>query len=269
MQKQLLNILQAEIDPAFAKRARYILHEVEKQKPKKILDIGCGRGFYIKSLSLFNFTKEICGIDLNPLYVEKAKKSYPDNKRIRVKTGTIIDLPYPDEYFDFIICSEILEHVPDDKKALRELRRVLKYNGKLLVTVPNLYFPFFWDPVNWLLMRLFHTHVHKDIWWLAGIWADHVRLYTDEQMQKLIIKQGFTVKESVGIIHYCWPFTHFLLYGIGKNIVERMGASEFDRFTFKKKPFANFLSSIFSFPSRFDPERGNTFVNFAYFCEKK
>ncbi len=74
MYKNLENLLQAEIDPAFARRARYIFEEVKKARPKKILDAGCGRGFYLRALGFFPFVHEIHGIDINEKYLDVAKK---------------------------------------------------------------------------------------------------------------------------------------------------------------------------------------------------
>ena len=48
----------------------------------------------------------------------------------------ITDIQYPDGYFDVVYCSHVLEHVPDDKKAMREFRRVLKQNGWAILLVP-------------------------------------------------------------------------------------------------------------------------------------
>ena len=155
-------ILQAEFDPAFEIRARYILNTAADHKPKKVLDAGCGRGFYVHSYSYLPTVEEIHGVEINPKYIEVAKKHCTD-ERIKITEGSIYELPYSDNYFDFISCSEVLEHLSDDAKGLSELKRVLKPTGKLVVTVPNHHFPFLWDPLNWLLMKLFNTHINKDI----------------------------------------------------------------------------------------------------------
>ncbi|MBI2641446.1 class I SAM-dependent methyltransferase, partial [Candidatus Roizmanbacteria bacterium] len=233
MLKQLENILKSEIDPAFAKRAEFLFQTIEERKPKKVLDAGCGRGFYVQALSYFSFIKEIQGIDVNEKYLAIAKRTCTD-LRCRVRKASIYRLPYPNEYFDCVICSEVLEHLNDDNKALLEIKRVLKKNGLLFVTVPNKNFPFFWDPLNWILMKVFKTHVDKNIWWLAGIWADHERLYAEKQLKILITNCGFRIKETRNIISWCWPFSHFLLYGIGKNFIELFGFSELSRFSYKE-----------------------------------
>lgn len=242
-------IIDAEIDPAFAKRARFILNGINSHKPQKVLDIGCGRGFYTKLTSFFPFVKEIQSIDAHPDYVKRAKKTAGNDKRITIQTGSIYKLPFKDNYFDSIIASEILEHLTDDKKALRELYRVLKKGGTLLVSVPNKNYPFLWDPLNWILEKFFNTHIHKDRWWLAGIWADHERLYSVEEIRNLLEKKFYIIKCETAIA-WCWPFSHFILYGIGKNIAERLPGSSFDRFEFdREKPIATLLARVFALPS--------------------
>lgn len=263
---ELKSLLSNEIDPAFAKRAAFIFRAIEQKKPKRVLDVGCGRGFYINALARFSFIKEIHGVDINKEYIIKAK-SISRDKRINLTIGRIEKLAFPDKYFDFIICSEVLEHLENDEVALMQLRRLLKTGGSLAITVPNLNFPFFWDPLNWLLMRIFRTHISKDIWWLAGIWADHERLYTREGITKKI-KRFFSIKIVEEAVHNCWPFSHFLLYGIGKNIVEKLGIKTFNRFNFQEKSKARILAEIFQWPSRFSNKSAESSVNICIIAER-
>src|SRR3989344_2071431 len=225
-------ILAQEVEPAFAQRSRYILEAIENNQPAKILDAGCGRGFYVKLFTYLGFAQKIVGIDINEVYLQKARQIARDNKKVVLKQGSIYKIPYPDNHFDCVVCSEVLEHLDDDSAALKELYRVLKPQGLLLVTVPHYRFPLIWDPLNWILMKTFRTHVRKNIWWLAGIWAAHERLYTKKALVSLLTKQDFSIANVKDVINWSWPFSHFWLYGIGKNLVERAGAKNFDRFNF-------------------------------------
>lgn len=250
MLKRLDATLKSEVDPGFSGRARFIFEQLEASKPQRILDAGCGRGFYTSAAALYPFIKEIHGIDVNEAYLKKARNASHD-KRINLQKASIYHLPYPNGYFDFIIASEIFEHLDDDAAALKELQRILKKGGTLVASVPHIDFPFLWDPVNWVLMRLFKTHVNKNIWWLAGIWADHERLYSRKQFRTLFTNAGMQVKSMKGLIRHCWPFSHFILYGIGKNLVERLNMKSFSRFNFDEdKQAGKLLASIVGFPSR-------------------
>ena len=243
-------LLDQEIDPAFAQRAGFIFEYIEQYKPEFVLDIGCGRGFYSNLISKYSFVKKVIGIDLNADYVEKAKKYSGHSKKVEFNTGSVYKLPYKNGTFDVIVCSEVLEHLPDDKKAINELERVLKPGGIILATVPHESFPLLWDPLNWLLMKIFHTHINKDRWWLAGIWADHERLYTEKAFKSLL-KKDFKLVSFQKFVHWCWPFSHFILYAIGKNVIERIPTKNIDRFNTGKKSFVALgLAIVFALPSK-------------------
>ena len=250
MLKKLRILLDNEIDPAFAQRAEFIFKILEKEKPKRVLDAGCGRGFYPNAVSLYSFPREIVGIDINSEYLKQAKDQISD-KRVKLLKKSIYSTDFPDNYFDLVICSEVLEHLTNEKKALGEISRILKKNGTLLITVPGYNFPFLWDPINWILMRFFKTHVNKNIWFLAGIWAGHERLYEVNDLGEKIKNAGFSVLKINGVISFCWPFSHFILYGLGKNIVERLNIRSFSRFQFKKNNFNYLLARLFSIPTKF------------------
>lgn len=251
MLKKLENLLQAEVDPAFAKRAKFILDTLAKEKPKIILDIGCGRGFYVNAVSFFSFPEEIYGIDIQKEYLNQAKNNTHDS-RIHLQVASVYKLPYPANFVDFIICSEIFEHLSDEKKALLEIKRVLKKNGSVVFTVPNRNFPFSWDPVNWFLMRVFKMHINKDIWWAAGIWAGHERLYTKETLKSALQDQEMQIITIRNYLTNCWPFSHFILYGIGKNLVERAKLASFSRFRDEPSLAVRSVAGIFRLPSKFD-----------------
>lgn len=181
----------------------------------------------------------------------EAKKNIHD-PRVTLAKESVYHLPFPNNFFDCIILSEVLEHLGEEDTALQEIKRVLKKDGILLVTVPCEDFPFFWDPLNWLLMRFFHTHINKDIWWLAGIWADHVRLYTAQTLKSVLKRNDLQIVTQQRYISHSWPFAHFFLYGIGKNIIERCNVTAVSRFSTKPKPFARLLALLFRLPSIFE-----------------
>ena len=95
----------------------------------RILDAGCGSGRTLKELADYG---EVCGIELNPQAAEVARgRSLGD-----VRIGRLEELPWDDATFDLVTCLDVLEHTPDDRLTLRELRRVVKPGGRMLVTVP-------------------------------------------------------------------------------------------------------------------------------------
>jgi hypothetical protein len=101
--------------------------------------------------------------------------------------------------------------------------------------VPNANYPFWWDPINKTLETIFGTHIGSGP--LAGIWANHLRLYTAEQLRSAVVAAGFIVEEERAFTHYSFPFIHNIVYGLGKPLLEsgrlpRAMANAADRTTF-------------------------------------
>jgi 2-polyprenyl-3-methyl-5-hydroxy-6-metoxy-1,4-benzoquinol methylase len=248
--KKLQNLLEAEIDPAFAQRAKLIFEQVAQAQPRSVLDIGCGRGFYVQALTYFNQIDQILGVDINQDYLDVARNNIDDD-RVSLKQFDINQLDSLDQTFDLIILSEVLEHIGHDDQLLQKIRSLLSDEGKLVITVPHQQFPFCWDPINYVLMNFFGTHIDQDVWWLAGIWADHERLYELDQLKTKLKKNGYKVTDQAQIVCFSWPFTHLILYGLGKNLVERLNLASFDRFNFDKPRRINkFLARFMSLPQR-------------------
>lgn len=99
---------------------------------KRILDVGCGEGFTLERFHKEHIGKTLEGIDFFTTAVKLGEKQFP---YLTLREGSIYDLPYKDNAFDFVLCTEVLEHLKEPEKALEELRRVTsKY---LLLSVPN------------------------------------------------------------------------------------------------------------------------------------
>jgi SAM-dependent methyltransferase len=206
-----------EADMAFKRRVRTIFEWIAPQDDDLILDIPCGRGFY---LNMFRYVSgcRLVGADIDLEIIEKARRNVGHLPDIMLNRASIYALPYPDNTFDAAILSEVLEHLDDDVAGLREVYRVLKPGGVVAITVPNADYPFWWDPINKTLETLLQTHISRGP--LAGIWANHVRLYTGPELRDSVRSAGFTIEEERAFTHYCFPFIHNLVYGLGKPLLE-------------------------------------------------
>ncbi|HWE33316.1 MAG TPA: class I SAM-dependent methyltransferase [Solirubrobacteraceae bacterium] len=112
---------------------RRVIHAELEQLPlpagAQILDAGCGSGRTLEELERYG---EVRGIELNEAAVEVAR----DRGHGEVLIGRLEELPYGDGTFDLITCLDVIEHTPDDRVTLTELRRVTVPGGWLLATVP-------------------------------------------------------------------------------------------------------------------------------------
>ena len=233
-----------EADMAFKRRVKTIFDFINPSDEMRILDLPCGRGFYL------NMLRQVCdcqlvGADLDWQVVKIARQVLANLAGIQLQRSSIYAMPYRRDCFDAVILSEVLEHIHDDVRGLKEAFRVLKPGGVLAVTVPNANYPLLWDPINKVLERLFNRHIERGP--LAGLWANHVRLYSASQLRRAVETAGFNIEEERSMTHHCFPFIHNLIYGLGKPLLESKALPQSmravaDRHDFKAK--GGFLNPV-------------------------
>lgn len=114
------------------------------QPGDRVLDLGCGEGRHAHGLHMLGGL-DVVGVDLDDASLDKAREGLGtlpprddgDAHRTRFLRGDATALDFVDDTFDAVICSEVLEHLPDYDAALLEMRRVLKPGGRLCITVPH------------------------------------------------------------------------------------------------------------------------------------
>jgi 2-polyprenyl-6-hydroxyphenyl methylase / 3-demethylubiquinone-9 3-methyltransferase len=205
-----------EADIAFARRVTTIMRWIPPSSGTVVLDVPCGRGFYIERYRHVEPASQVVGVELDGPTVQLARTALPTSPLAR---AAIESLPFPDDTFDAAICSEVLEHVADDVAALAEVARVVRPGGSIAITVPHADYPFWWDPINWTLERTTGRHVSRGP--LAGIWANHVRLYRRDELVDVVQRCGLELVDVRSFTHHCLPFSHNLVYGLGKPLLER------------------------------------------------
>lgn len=100
----------------------------------RFLDFGCGSGTLLSKIVKVNSQLEVHGADVSKQAITIIKKKIPKGKFYHIQDGK--KLPFKKNSFDFILASDVLEHIYDTEFIFQELYRVLKPNGKLLITVP-------------------------------------------------------------------------------------------------------------------------------------
>ncbi|MDD9956772.1 MAG: class I SAM-dependent methyltransferase [Anaerolineaceae bacterium] len=210
-------MLRNEADMSFRMRARTVFEWVPLRPDSLILDLPCGQGFYLKMLRHISDCP-LLGLDLDAAVLKKAQGSLGRAPGLLLGRSDALALPLPPDCVDAIILTELLEHVRDDLAVLRECQRVLKPGGVMAITVPHANYPLAWDPINKTLEKLFGLHIRSGP--LAGIWANHLRLYTPGQLRERVHAAGLQVDEERSLLHHAFPFSHNLVYGLGKPLLQ-------------------------------------------------
>lgn len=142
-----------------------------------VLDMGAGAGRH--AFEVFRRGAHIVALDYSLADLKDVTSLFsamvgageaPEGTHSATVNGDGTRLPFADDTFDHIICSEVMEHIPDDAAAARELARVLKPGGTLAVTVPT-WFP---EKVCWKLSHEYHA---------PFVPGGHVRIFTEPRLR--------------------------------------------------------------------------------------
>jgi ubiquinone/menaquinone biosynthesis C-methylase UbiE len=163
------------------RRMNLIRQHVEL-RGKRILDIGCGLGMYVSRFR--QFSDDVYGVDIDPDKVAQASEWLPN---LRVSAAE--SLPFNDSSFDVILLNEVIEHVDDDRQAVREAYRVLAPGGHMIIYAPNRLYPFethgfffggrYYGPCN---LPVLANWVPDPV---RNYFAPHVRIYTQPEIRAL------------------------------------------------------------------------------------
>jgi 2-polyprenyl-3-methyl-5-hydroxy-6-metoxy-1,4-benzoquinol methylase len=155
-----------------------------------ILDAGCGEGFTMNKLLENNLAKKIEGIEYSNESVNFGKKLFPN---LVIKQANIYELPYKDNSFDLMMCTEVLEHLEKPTKALEEMLRVSK--KYLIISVPN-------EPFFMLSNFLRGKNLSR-----LGNDMEHINHWNCFSFKKYLTKNGIKVKKIV------FPYPWMLILG--------------------------------------------------------
>lgn len=154
-----------------------ILGLIEK-KPQKILDVGCASGWFLNEVSKKYPKAECSGVDVYKKCIDYGNKRY---KKLKLKHADAHKLPFKKNTFDLVICTEVLEHVVNPEKVIKEIKRVLKKDGVAIIEM---------DTGNFLFKAVWY-------WWTNikhGVWEDsHIQVFNAKKLEKMIEENGLKI----------------------------------------------------------------------------
>lgn len=118
-------------------RSKKVLRLLDPNPDELILDVGCGNARDLVSIAQKG--SKYIGIDLSKKMIAEARSTLKKAgfEQVELRIGDATNMEFPDEMFDKVFASEVLEHIPDYKKCIAEMVRVLKPSGSLIITTPN------------------------------------------------------------------------------------------------------------------------------------
>jgi SAM-dependent methyltransferase len=147
-----------------------------------VLDLGCGEGRH--AFEAYRRGARVVAVDWGVSEVGTTKRwlgaiaeagEAPEGARYEVVRGDLLHLPFPDASVDRVIASEVLEHIPDDARAMAEIVRVLKPGGQVAVTVPR----FGPERLCWALSDAYHANE-----------GGHIRIYRGDVLRARLAVAG-------------------------------------------------------------------------------
>lgn len=158
----------------------------------KALEVGPGSGVYLPTLCELYIN--VYGTDIEPAYLAHARPLQEKYHHLSLIADNITNSKLPSHSFDLILCTEVIEHIDDSKSALREMHRLLKPGGILIVSTPQRYSPLeLMAKVAFLpgmiqLVRLIYREPIID--------SGHINLMTETEVKEQLHAAGFEIKES-------------------------------------------------------------------------
>jgi ubiquinone/menaquinone biosynthesis C-methylase UbiE len=168
----------------------------------KVLDVGCGPAVMTEALLARGCT--FWGVDPSSRMIDIARKRFKEDDRVHFVSGDAVRLDFPDGFFDAAVCMGVIDMVQDRRQAVREMLRVLKPGGTLIITFTNLSSPYAWWKLYvfyplvsvWHRLRDRNERARPD----SGLAGQVKRraLFTEGAAHELLQSEGATVAESVG-----------------------------------------------------------------------
>jgi len=195
-------------------RSEMVISMIDPKPEEVILDGGCGNARDLIQLAPHGC--KCVGIDFSPNMVEEAKKELATRniQRVEVEVGDLTSLRFPDETFDKVFASEVLEHVPDYGKAISEMARVLKPGGWAVITTPNRHSLYGFDRyvICEKILRLKPRHPYDE-------WKTH------KELARALENNGFEIARSAGACYMPGCLMPYRLPNILKRLLIKIVGS--------------------------------------------
>jgi SAM-dependent methyltransferase len=195
--------------PYLIKTYYKLLGKIKNKLPEKskVLEVGCGDGFFLKALLDLNFTKNVFGIEPSSKMVLQA----PLSLRSKIKINIFKSGLFPKNSFDLILCFHTLDHMFDPKEFVRESHEMLKKGGYVVVVVHD---------TEGLSVKLFGERS-------AIFDVEHIYLFNKKTLRKIFADEGFKVIEVSSLVNI-YPLSYWTQMSGFPKVIKKIAKSIFD-----------------------------------------
>ena len=202
-----------------------------------LLDVGCGEGRHIFGVMQDYPLMKCIGIDMDHQSIKIAEEGYDYFKSIshagaEFLKGSAYNIPFPDNFFDLVICSEVLEHLHEYNDAVKEMHRVLKPGGKLYASVPASW-P---EKICWNLSKDYQNQP-----------GGHLRIFDQKGLVSEIQEEGFIFlsSERFHAIHSpYWWLRCFFWNSQDSNFIVKLYKKILERHILKKPLLIDIIDKL-------------------------
>jgi 2-polyprenyl-3-methyl-5-hydroxy-6-metoxy-1,4-benzoquinol methylase len=166
--------------------------ECARERPGRALEVGFGAGVYLRTLA--SHYENVYATDLNDYQVAYVRARLADLENVRLLVDDITDTRLPQRSFDLVLCSEVLEHISNPRRAIEGIRRVIAPGGLLLVSTPQRHSLMelacrlaFMPGIIELVRRIYAEPVLE---------TGHISLMTDREMRDVLECAGFHIRQQ-------------------------------------------------------------------------
>jgi glycosyltransferase involved in cell wall biosynthesis/SAM-dependent methyltransferase len=247
---RVLGVRRAARAPASFEIAHIDLKRLRIARESRVLDLGCGAGQF--TIPMLEHGYHSVGVDLDaPRLGEVAASCGEKGFSSSVLRADATNLPCRTASFDSVVCREMIEHIHDPGRVIEEIRRVLRPEGSLCVTVPS-------------------AHTEHYFQWVDSRWlemAGHVNVFTRKSMRELLEAHGFRVVEIRG--RNCFYSLFWFIHTLAGTTHDGTGKIQ-NNFRLADRVFTAWRWLRFGRLKRAIERGGNLLVpkSYVYYCER-
>jgi SAM-dependent methyltransferase len=169
-------------------RRDWVIAAIERVEAgrNRAIEVGPGSGVYLPMLA--KRFREVIAADIEESFLVRAREIAREFSNIEARRSDITKAELPDAHFDLVLCSEVIEHIADSQSALAQIRRILRPDGRLILTTPHRWSTL--ETTARIALHPFFIPLTRRIYGEAVLELGHINLLTRGHLERQIANAG-------------------------------------------------------------------------------